>query len=71
MLLNIFYLQDGIDDKEMDIILEKLHHGVTVKLPSYARPIFVRLATELDLTGDFFNYMFGNLTPHKVNITKP
>ena len=47
----------------MKQILEKLHQGLTTKLPSYARPIFVRFSTELDLTGDYFGtliYEFFN-----------
>ena len=36
----------------MGEIVEKLHQGLTSKLPSYARPIFVRFTTELDLTGN-------------------
>ena len=36
---------------EMDIDLEGLYSGVKDGLPSYARPIFVRLVSEIDMTG--------------------
>jgi hypothetical protein len=37
--------------EEMEAILVNLHSGLASKLPAYARPIFVRFAKTLDLTG--------------------
>ena len=36
---------------ESEVNMEKLAKGVTEKLPSYARPLFVRLVKELQMTG--------------------
>ncbi len=38
------------DEKE-DVNLEQLYKGTELNLPAYARPLFVRLAPELPLTG--------------------
>ena len=40
-----------IPDPERKVDLEKLYSGVTEKLPSYARPMFVRFVKELKRTG--------------------
>ena len=46
-------------DEEVDIkILEK---EITAKLPSYARPIFIRLVKKLDITGNLFFIILYNL----------
>jgi solute carrier family 27 (fatty acid transporter), member 1/4 len=37
--------------KESPLDLEKLAEGLKSSLPSYARPIFIRILAELDLTG--------------------
>jgi hypothetical protein len=39
--------------KETPLDLEKLAEGLKSSLPNYARPIFIRLLAELDLTGEF------------------
>ncbi len=41
----------AIPDPDGDLDLAKLYNGVCDKLPSYARPIFVRRVEKLDLTG--------------------
>ena len=33
-------------------LLNKLYDGLQAKLPSYARPVFIRLVKELDMTGN-------------------
>jgi len=38
--------------KDTPLDLEKFAEGLKSALPSYARPIFVRLLSELDLTGN-------------------
>ena len=45
-------------DKEVDI--KKLGKAITEKLPSYARPIFIRLVKMLDITGklSYSSYWF-------------
>jgi len=42
----------AIPDPDHTLDLKTLHSGVMDKLPSYARPIFVRCVQRLDLTGD-------------------
>lgn len=43
---------------ESEVNMEKLAKGVTEKLPSYARPLFVRLVKELQMTGeDPYNFL--------------
>ena len=42
----------AILDPDNSLDLKKLYNGVSAKLPSYARPIFVRCVQQLDLTGD-------------------
>ena len=34
-----------------EVDFEKFYSGVRDKLPSYARPIFIRLVSEIDITG--------------------
>ena len=41
----------GADEGLPDADLEKLYSGVKDKLPSYARPYFLRVVTETDMTG--------------------
>jgi len=38
--------EDGID-------LVKLHHHINKELPDYARPIFIRISHEMEVTGTF------------------
>ena len=38
-------------DVDSNVDLVKLYSGVKDKLPSYARPYFVRIVTETDMTG--------------------
>lgn len=42
----------AIHDPDKSLDLKKLYQGVSARLPSYARPIFVRCVEQLDLTGD-------------------
>ena len=42
----------AILDPDNTLDLKKLYSGVSAKLPSYARPIFVRCVQQLDLTGN-------------------
>ena len=42
-----------IPDPERKVDLEKLYSGVCDKLPSYARPLFVRFVKELKRTGEY------------------
>lgn len=41
--------------KDTPLDLEKFAEGVKSALPSYARPIFIRLLSELDLTGNLLS----------------
>ena len=38
-------------EADLNIDFVKLHAGIKEKLPSYARPYFVRIVTETDMTG--------------------
>ena len=38
-------------ESDLFIDFEKLYIGVKQKLPSYARPYFVRIVSETDMTG--------------------
>ena len=44
----------AILDPDNTLDLKKLYNGVSAKLPSYARPIFVRCVQHLDLTGEMY-----------------
>jgi hypothetical protein len=44
--------------KESPLDLEKLAEGLKSSLPNYARPIFIRILAELDLTGMLLFYRF-------------
>jgi solute carrier family 27 fatty acid transporter 1/4 len=50
-LYNTFYVQVAILDPDTTLDFESLAHGVTKSLPSYARPLFVRIVKHLDMTG--------------------
>ena len=41
----------AIPDPERRVDLTKLYAGMVDKLPSYARPIFLRFVEEIDVTG--------------------
>ena len=41
----------AIHDPDQSLDLVKLHQGLSSRLPSYARPLFVRCVQQLDLTG--------------------
>ena len=41
----------AIPDPERLVDLTKLYAGMSDKLPSYARPIFLRFVQEIDVTG--------------------
>ena len=43
----------AIHDPNEEIDLTELANGVKAQLPSFARPLFVRLVKHLDLTGTF------------------
>jgi len=43
----------AIPDPERKVDVEKMFAGMTDKLPSYARPIFLRFVDEIDLTATF------------------
>ncbi|XP_071450747.1 long-chain fatty acid transport protein 4-like isoform X2 [Hetaerina americana] len=43
----------AILDKENTLDLAVLHAGIQKTLPAYARPIFIRVLTELDMTGTY------------------
>ena len=47
-----------IPDPERKIDLAALHSGLTEKLPSYARPLFIRFVNHLETTGNmqYFAY---------------
>ena len=45
----------AIFDPDEEVDIDKLSKTVTAQLPSYARPIFVRLVKELDITGNNFH----------------
>lgn len=42
-----------VQGQQDQVDLEKLMKGLKEQLPSYARPIFVRLVTECELTGNY------------------
>lgn len=44
----------AIPDPERGVDLTKLYAGMVDKLPSYARPIFLRFVEEIDVTGWYF-----------------
>ena len=52
----------AIPDPERRVDLTKLYAGMVDKLPSYARPIFLRFVEEIDVTGKFV--IFDNLTKY-------
>ena len=41
----------AIPDPERKVDVSKMYNGMVDKLPSYARPIFLRFVDEIDLTG--------------------
>ena len=41
----------AIVDKDLNINMNKLAEGVKKALPTYARPIFVRIIHEMEMTG--------------------
>ena len=43
-----------IPDPERKIDLAALHSGLTEKLPSYARPLFIRFVNHLETTGNTY-----------------
>ena len=48
-------------ESDLSVDFRKLYDGVKQKLPSYARPYFVRIVSETDMTGTIeflFNYSF-------------
>ena len=45
----------AIYDPEQNINLKDLAHGVKKALPTYARPLFVRVLAELPMTGIILN----------------
>lgn len=44
----------AIVDKENSINLNKLTDGIKKALPSYARPMFLRILNEVEMTGKYF-----------------
>jgi solute carrier family 27 fatty acid transporter 1/4 len=42
----------AIFDPDDEVDIRKLEKAITEKLPSYARPIFIRLVKKLDITGN-------------------
>ena len=38
-------------DSDLEIDFEQFYAGVKEKLPSYARPYFIRIVSETDMTG--------------------
>lgn len=49
----------AILDTNDTLDLEQLYAGVAKSLASYARPLFVRTAKELEMTGkSFFSFIF-------------
>ena len=42
----------AIPDPERKVHMAKMYVGMTEKLPAYARPIFLRVVDEIDLTGN-------------------
>ena len=51
----------AIPDPERRVDLSSLYAGMVDKLPSYARPIFLRFVEEIDITGinDLVNSIMG------------
>lgn len=55
-----------LQGKEKPLDLQQLATGLCQSLPNYARPIFVRLLSELDLTGKYFySTFFSRISIHK------
>jgi solute carrier family 27 fatty acid transporter 1/4 len=42
----------AISDPDGNLDLEKLATGICKSLPAYARPLFLRVLTEMDVTGN-------------------
>lgn len=42
----------AIVDEQHSLDLKELNHNMQRSLPSYARPVFIRLLAKLDMTGD-------------------
>ena len=53
----------AIPDPERVVDLSKLYEGMAAKLPSYARPIFLRFVQEIDVTGQ--ENIELNITEHE------
>lgn len=45
----------AIYDPEYTLNVKEMADGVKKSLPSYARPLFVRVLSELPMTGKYFN----------------
>lgn len=46
----------AIVDKEHNINVNKLAEGVKKALPTYARPMFIRIIHEMEMTGNKLTY---------------
>lgn len=47
----------GIVDENGTLDLDKLAKDIAKDLPKYARPIFIRIMTSVDMTGKFEHYL--------------
>ena len=50
----------AIPDPERRVDLASLYAGMVDKLPSYARPIFLRFVEEIDITGLYLHFYLVN-----------
>lgn len=51
----------AIYDPEYTLNIKEMADGVKKSLPSYARPLFVRVLSELPMTGKYFNYNWNTI----------
>ena len=54
----------AIYDPNREVDIGKLGNAIKDRLPSYARPIFIRLVKKLDITGSFSRNVFLQFIPY-------